>query len=348
MTADAKKTLMFALAGYLLIELSGLSVLAFGVAESDSGLGHGAGFEEMVLPEVRAVALSAGESLTVVASTSIVAEVVGRVGGDAVELTVLIGPGQDPHSYEPTPRALVGVRKAHIVFVNGLRLEEGLLDSISQTAVGPVVPVSAGIEPIETRGERGAGHSAETDHGPDGRNSHVWMDPANVMVWVDNIERVLSAADPVNSESYRANADMYLAQLRELDAGIRQKAGGIPAAKRKLVTDHHALDYFAEKYGFQVVGVILPSVSTAAETSASRTAQLVELLRREGVSTIFVDAAAGRTIRSLTRAVAKELGTGVRVVPLLIGSLAPKGRRGDSYLELMEYNLDQIVSGLNR
>jgi ABC-type Zn uptake system ZnuABC Zn-binding protein ZnuA len=174
------------------------------------------------------------------------------------------------------------------------------------------------------------------------------MDPNNVMKWVENIEHVLSEADPGNHEAYEANAEAYIKKLKALDANIRQRVASIPSSKRKLVTDHHVLGYFAHEYGFEVIGAILPSVSTTGDVSAGEMAELVESLRREGITTIFVGSTAGRGLERLADAVAKELGKSVEILPMLTGSLTPRGQRGDTYLDYIDYNVDQIISGLSR
>ena len=318
---------------------------------------------EEYIPNVNAVPLEAGQKLLVVASTSIVADVVSNIGGDSIELATLIKPGQDPHSYEPTPSAFAAVEKAHVVFVNGFGLEENLLESIESTAGGVVVAVSAGIEPLEVHTEHHDEHmhheDAEHDqheeehmehdehahdHGP--IDPHVWFDPNNVMVWVENIEHVLTEADPSNKTSYHERAEEYLKQLEALDTSMRESFARLPEDRRKIVTDHHMFGYFARTYGFEVAGAVLPSGSTSVETSARQVAELVEVMRREGVYTIFIGRTAGRGMEKLAASVAAEAGEEVKVVELLTGSLSSGSTEGDTYLGYMEYNVRQIMVGL--
>ena len=342
-----KKLLLLVLCGSLLSACGLFTACGSGEREGKQGRivsaqgsiqAHG----EMEIPEIQAVELKAGERLSVVASTSIVGDVVANVGREAIDLIVLIGSGQDPHSYEPTPRALKDVEEADLVFVNGLYLEEGLLEAIQDTVSMPVVAVSAGIAPLELQGEDE--HAEEHLRGED---PHFWMDPNNVIVWVENIRHVLSEADPGSRKAFKANADGYIEKLEELDAYIRERVQRIPENARKLVTDHHVLGYFAEEYGFQVIGAVLPNVSTSAEASAGQMAELIELLRREGVTVIFVGSTAGQGLQKLADAVAGELGENVSILPIMTGSLAPQGTRGDTYLEYLEHNVDQIVLGLS-
>jgi ABC-type Zn uptake system ZnuABC Zn-binding protein ZnuA len=293
--------------------------------------------QEMTLPTVAPVELGEGERLRVVATTGIIGDVVGNVGGKAIDLTVLIGVGQDPHSYQPTPQALAAIEDADIVFVNGLDLEEVLMETVNNTATGPIVPVSAGIEPLAF---------SDHEHEHTGGDPHFWMAPRNVIVWTDNIEHVLSEADPANSELYAANADAYRAALEEVDAYAREQIASIPEARRKLVTDHDNLGYFANAYGFKVIGTVIPGTSTTAGASAGDVAALVDVIRAEDVPAIFVGTSASRGVQDLAATLADEVGGEVRVLPLLTGSLAPAGQPGDTYLGLIRFDVDQIVKGL--
>jgi ABC-type Zn uptake system ZnuABC Zn-binding protein ZnuA len=294
------------------------------------------------LPEIAPVELAAGELMRVVATTSIIGDVVANVGGEAIDLTVLIGIGQDPHSYEPAPQALAAIEDADLVFVNGLDLEEVLMETVNNTATGAIVPVSAGIEPLAFGDHEGEGE----EHKRAGGDPHFWMAPRNVIVWTDNVEHVLSEADPANQDLYAANAGAYRAALEEVDAYARQQVALIPEAQRKLVTDHDSLGYFADAYGFEVIGTVIPGTSTTAGASAGDVAALVEVIRAEDVPAVFVGTSASRGLQDLAATIAQEVGGDVKVLPLLTGSLAPAGQPGDTYLGFVRYNVDQIVAGL--
>jgi ABC-type Zn uptake system ZnuABC Zn-binding protein ZnuA len=314
---------------------------------------------EETLPHVDRVELVAGQKLMVAATTSIVGDVVKNIGGDLIELTVLIEPGQDPHGFEPTPSTIATIERAHVIFVNGFHLEEGLLDIIETTALGVVVPVSAGIEPLDIQGKYGYDdHNDHTDHEEEHHadhdehhhehgsvDPHVWFNPNNVMKWAENIAHVLSEADPDNGESYRLNAEEYVKQLALLDQSIHQRFYTLPESKKKLFTDHHVLSYFADEYGFEVIGTLLPSGTTSTEASARRMAELLKLLKRENATTIFVGDTAGRSLRKLSESISEELGEEVSIVMLLTGSLSVPGTPGDTYLGYMEYNVNQIMRG---
>ena len=209
------------------------------------------------------------------------------------------------------------------------------------------------VEPIAQEPEmghdhhgHGHGHGHNHDHDHSAGDPHFWYDPNNVIVWTQNIAKVLSEADPVNSAVYNANAEAYIAELNALDAEIRKMVSSIPTNKRKLVEDHIALTYFADEYGFEIVGAVIPTVSDQAEPSARHIAELAEVIRKEEASLILIGGEVGRGMRNLANAVAEEVGRDVQIVEYLHGSLSAKGSRGDNYLDFMRFNTEQIVSAL--
>ena len=311
---------------------------------------------EMSLPHIEPADLGDGESLRVVASTSIVGDVVRQVAGSAATVDVLMKRGQNPHAYEPTPREMARVEDAYVVFVNGLGLEEGLMDSIEEVAGSYVVPVSAGVTVLGAEDEHDHDHGDDHDeHGDDhdghshaGGDPHFWFDPTNVITWTENITEALSEADPANRSTYEANRDAYIEELEALDLEIRQAVSSIPRGRRKLVVDHVALTYFAEEYGFEIIGEVIPSTTDQTEPSARHIARLSEVVREEEVSAIIVGGTAGKGLRNLVDSVADEVGQDIQIVEILTGSLAPEGSRGDSYLEFVRFNTENIVSALTR
>ncbi|HIE39545.1 MAG TPA: zinc ABC transporter substrate-binding protein [Anaerolineales bacterium] len=275
------------------------------------------------------VPLAAGERLRVAATTTIVGDVVAQVGRDAVELTVLLRPGVEPHTYQPRPSDLAAVADAHVLFVNGLGLEtflEEMLENVGGDR--PVVSVSAGIQPRQH--PRQAGQS----------DPHVWFDVRNVMTWVESIEAALSALDPAHADTYAVNAADYRQELETLDRWIVEQVATVPEENRRLVTNHPAFGYFADRYGFQQVGTVYP-VSPSAEPSAQDIAQLEEAILRQGVPAVFAE----NTVNPvLARQVAQD--TGVALVPLYTGSLGEPGSGVESYIALMEYDVRAIVEAL--
>lgn len=299
----------------------------------------------LTLPEVEAADLG-GAKLRVVATTTIIGDVVGRVGGEAIELTTLMGPGQDPHGYEPAARTLTAVADAHVIFVNGWDLEEGLIDTLKNVAGdAPLVPVSAHITPLLTGEALFGGEGENSGHAHQGVDPHVWLNPQLVKQWVANIVHVMSELDPANATTYESNARTYLAELEALIAYYDERIASIPQERRKLVTNHDALGYFAQQYGFEVIGTVIPSTSTVAEPSAAALAELVRTMRSAGVCTIFAESTVNP---ALSETVVTELDEceAVKVLTLYTGALGPEGSGADSYIGMMRVNIDTILGGL--
>jgi len=332
---------ILALLSMLVFTASGCQPTATATPEHEHEGEHEYHVDEM--PPLSPVSLGEGEKLQVVATTSIVADVVQNVGGDLIDLTVLMPPGTDPHTFEPTPQDVVAVANAHVVFVNGAGLEvflEPLLESAG-VRKARVVPVSYGVELRESEGEHEETGAPESGHEHGGFDPHTWFDPHNVMVWVHNIEQALSALDPANARAYAANADAYQARLRDLDVWIREQVAQVPEANRKLVTDHTAFTYLAHRYGFEQAGAVVPGYSTLAAPSAQELAALEGIIRAFGVKAIFV----GMTVNpDLARRIAQD--TGIRLVFLYTGSLSEPGGPAGDYLSLMRYDVSAIVDAL--
>ena len=275
-------------------------------------------------------------ALDVVASTSFLADIAQNVAGDRFQVQSLIPVGTDPHAFEPTPSDLKKVAGADLVIVNGAGLEGTLLTTL-QNAVGdtPVVDASAGL-PTRTP-QPGEPQLASGEKDP-----HFWLDPKLVKTYVSNIEQAFSLADPAGAATYKANAAAYDKKLDALDAWIRQQVAQVPQADRKLVTDHASLGYFADRYGFTVVGTVIPSASTGETPTARQLADLTQAIRATGARAIFVDASDNPQL-------AEQIGneTGVRVVTgLLDHSLTAADGAAPTYIEMMKYDTRQIVEAL--
>ena len=286
--------------------------------------------------ELKPIELGAGEKLKVVATTNIVGDVVGQVGGDRIELTTLMGVGVDPHSYVPTPADTAAVHDAHVLFANGLGLEEFLYEMLA-SAGGDAVEVHLSEE-LAAREAEGDDH--EDEHGHEGADPHVWFNPQNVVRWVGRIEEALSILDPVNAGVFAGNATGYKRTLEELDAWILEQVATIPEAHRKLVTNHPSFGYFAERYGLEQIGTVYP-VSPSSEPSAQDIAVLQDAIREYGVPAVFAESTVNP---KLAEQVARD--SGVRLVPLYTGSLGGPGSGAASYIELMRFDTGAIVEAL--
>lgn len=321
-----------------------------------------AGEAEAVFENLAPVSLGASEKLKVVATTNIIGDMIHTIAGDLVELTVLMPIGTDPHTFSPTPGDVAAVANAHVVFANGLNLEEFLTELIENAgSKAPVIPVSAGVETREFEEMEGHGHVEKEDHEEEheedeeaheeheadeeghhhaGADPHIWTTPANGLVMAHNLERALSAVDPANAGTYKANAAAYQTQLEELDNWIKAQVETIPLEHRKLVTDHETYGYYADRYGFEVIGVVL-GFSTSAEPSAQELAELQEAIGEYNAKAVFV----GTTVSpALAQRVAED--TGIQLVPLYSDSLGAAGSGAETYPDYLRYNTNAIVEAL--
>ena len=273
------------------------------------------------------VPLAPGEKLRVVATTSLVGDVVSRVGGDRIQLTTLMAKGTDPHSYVPTPSETAAVYDANLLFANGAGLEEFLVEMLA----------NAGGSAVEVSLSDGLSLRSLSGGAPD---PHVWFDVHNVIQWVTTIEQSLSALDPANAAVYRANAAAYIAELQALDAWIGQQVATIPEANRKLVINHPVLGYFADRYGFQQIGAVYP-LNPSAEPSAQDLAALEKTVRQLGVPAVFAESTVSA---KLAEQVSRD--TGVNLALLYTDSLGGPGTGAETYLDLMRYDVQAIVEAL--
>ncbi|MFC2054497.1 metal ABC transporter substrate-binding protein [Chloroflexota bacterium] len=281
--------------------------------------------------------------LKVLATTSIVSNVVSLVGGEEIVTTTLLPLGSDPHGFEPTPKDITKILDADVIFANGVGLEE-FLDNLIESAgaQNKVVYVSQGIELRQLESQPTQEGTTDIDYDDQvGGDPHNWVDPNNVMVWVHNIKDTLSELDPQNAEYYQANSEKFEGSLKELDTWIREQVANVPEANRKIVSDHNLLGYFADQYGFEQVGAVIPSFSTLAEPSASELAELEDAVKELGVKAIFV----GKTVNpNLTTRVAEDTGT--NLVIIYSGSLTEPDGEAGSYIDYMRYNVQAIVEAL--
>jgi ABC-type Zn uptake system ZnuABC Zn-binding protein ZnuA len=320
----------------------------FDEQRQERGLGYAEKF--LTAPaDLSPVGLVEGEMLRVIATTNIVADVVGIIGGETIELTALIPFGADPHIYQPTPGDYRAMADAHVIFISGFGLEESMHGTLEQIAEEvSIVSLSEGIEPLQVGVE--ANHEAddedeasehEGDLHPEGVDPHVWFDPLNIMIWAENAAWAMGALDPSNADLYQGNALEYIETLEDLHVWIEGEVAQLPEGTRELVTDHLTFGYFAQRYGFEIIGAVIPGYSTAAEPSARELASLEDAVLALDVKALFV----GITVNPrLAERVAED--TGVELVPLYSGSLSEP--EVGTYLEFMTYNVNAIVETLRR
>jgi ABC-type Zn uptake system ZnuABC Zn-binding protein ZnuA len=279
--------------------------------------------------------------VSVVATTTIVGDVVRQIGGDRINLTVLMPVDTDPHTYEPTPKDMAKTADAGVIFVNGLGLE-GFIETMVKNSSGglKVISVSDGVSPREFSASEQALENPDAGTAKS-YDPHVWVDPNNVKVWVENIRKALTQIDAGGSEVYQKNADAYLQQLDELDQWIQAQTATVPEANRKIVTDHVQMGYFAERYGYDQIGAIIPSYSTVSQPSAQEIAKLEDTIRNLKVKAVFVGENANPT---LAKRIADD--TGVQLVYFYTGSLSKVGGPAATYLDYMRYDTSVITKAL--
>ncbi|MDA2944549.1 MAG: metal ABC transporter substrate-binding protein [Actinomycetota bacterium] len=307
---------------------------------------------------------SVAASLTVFATTSIWADIASRALCSA-DVASIIPIGSDPHSWEPSMATRGDLQSADLIIANGLDLEEGLLpvlDAVEAEGL-PVLHMSDHIDLIGVGGaEQDEDHAddhddhadddhadddhadddhADEDHHHDGPDPHIWLDPIRV---ADALPAIVDAAVAAggNAAELATCAENYAEELTALDAEITSTLAAIPPAERLLVTNHDALAYFADRYGFEIVGTVIPSTSTMAETNAADLAELAMTITDLGIGTVFTDA---QSTDVDARALTERLD-GVTVVPLLTGTLTSGAESGADYISLLRYDASAIAEAL--
>jgi len=277
---------------------------------------------------------SAGGGLSVLASATFLADITRNVVGDRVQVESLLPVGADPHAYQVTPTDVAKVSESDVLIQNGLEYEN-FLETILENADGERIIVTAtdGLTPRALDEKSADGHDAG--------DPHMWLDPNLVITYVENIRDGMIQADPEGEATYRANADAYIAQLRDLDAWIQSQVETIPAERRLLVTNHESLGYFAERYGFTIVETILTSFSSDASASAQEIAATVDAIKASGAPAIFLG-----DVESVTLADQIASETGAKVVADLHLESLTDGAPAATYIEMMKYNVSVIVEAL--
>ena len=288
-------------------------------------------------------------SAAVVVTTSILGDVVGQLVGEDVEVEVVMPPGVDPHDFAPSARQAVALREAELLVVNGLGFEVALEDTI-EAAEADGVRVVEVAELAPGHLVAGGGHAddepgghGEDEHGHEGEDPHVFTDPARMAVAVGALaERLADAVPALDTERFRERAAAYVDQLEALDAEVEALLAPISAERRVLVTNHEVLGYFADRYGFEVLGSVIPSLSTLAEPSAGALRELADAIEEAGVPAIFTERSSPAR---LAEALAAE-GTDVEVVPLDLESLGAAGSGADTYVGLVRTLARRVAGAL--
>jgi zinc/manganese transport system substrate-binding protein len=268
----------------------------------------------------------AQERLNVVASFSILGDLVRNVGGDRVSVTTLVGPDGDVHVYTPAPADAKKIADARLVIINGLGLE-GWLPRLVQSSgsKAAIVAATSGIAP------RKLGSDADP---------HAWQSVVNARFYVANIRDALGAADPANAGVYRANVDVYLAKLDGLDREVREAVAQIPQARRKVISTHNAFGYFADAYGVEFIAPL--GVSTESEAGARDIAGIITQVRSGKIPAVFLE---NISDPRLIRRISAE--TGARIGGTLYSD-SLTGEKGDAptYIDMVRHNIKALTSAL--
>jgi len=266
----------------------------------------------------------------ILTTTTILADIARHVAGDQLVTESLLPFGADPHSYQPVPQDTKKINESKVLIVNGADYERSLNSLL--TNIGDkkeLIEASTGLRLISN-----PENEKEID-------PHLWLDPNNVIVYVDNIRAGLTNFNPDSADIYQANARTYVTQLQELDAWINGQVAQIPPKRRVLVTNHDSLEYFADRYGFKVVGSVIPGFSSDASPSAKQMADLVDRIKLFEVPAVFLDTADNP---ALSQQIASE--TGVKVVSDLHLESLTEGAPAGTYIDMMRYNVTKIVEAL--
>ncbi|NML85271.1 metal ABC transporter substrate-binding protein [Polaromonas sp.] len=290
-----------------------------------------AGFAGALLLSGAAQAADKLPPVPVVASFSILGDLVRVVGAGRVHVIILVGPDEDAHVFEPKPADARAIVQSRLLVTNGLGFEPWA-QKLAQSAgyKGELVVVSKGVKALAMTVGKG---SAETD-------PHAWQDPNNVVLYVRNIFAALSKADPAGGDVYRANTEAYVKELQTLDAWAREQFAAIPLSRRKVITSHDAFGYLAAHY--QIKFLAPQGVSTDAEPSAKEVAQLIKQIQREKIKAVFVENMSNpKLLAQLSRDAGVQVGAA-----LYSDALSSAGQPGATYLEMMRHNVAQLVAGM--
>lgn len=292
--------------------------------------------------------VAASEKVDVVASFSILGDLISEVGGDHIKLTTLVKANGDAHVYNPTPQDAQAVKYAQLLVVNGLSFE-GWMPRLLESAQfkGKKVTASDGINVLqigehEEEHEEYADKKEEAEHHHEGPDPHAWNSIANVKNYVNNIQSGLSQVDPDNSQEYKQNADTYIEKLNKLESKLRKKMEMVPLTQRKVITPHDAFGYLAQDFDLEFMAP--QGISTESEASASDVAAIIKQIRRDNINAVFIENIAdNRMVEQIVRETNTKVG-GKLYSDALSGSNEP----ASTYLKMIEHNVTTIAEALIR
>lgn len=273
-----------------------------------------------------------GDGISVVATTSVFADMVAQVGGDHVGVSALVPVGGEPHTFDPAPADAIAIAGADLVVMNGLGLDDWL-EPLAHNAGRPELPILKLAQDLP-----GADYISDADAEGGGFNPHLWLDVAYARLYVERIRDALISLDPEHQADYQANAAAYDATLAELDGYVRDQLAQVPAGARRLVTFHDAFAYFARAYDVEIVGVVVSA--PGQDPSAGEIADLIEAIRNSGVRLILAEA---QFPDQLVQQIAADTGAHVES-NLYTDTLGDPPL--DTYAAVIRWDAQQIAAGL--
>ncbi|MEL0659479.1 metal ABC transporter substrate-binding protein [Psychromonas arctica] len=291
---------------------------------------------------------AASEKVDVVASFSILGDLISEVGGEHIKLTTLVKANGDAHVYSPTPQDAQAVKNAQLLVVNGLNFEgwmQRLLESSQFNGVK--VTASDGINVLQIGGheeehKEHADKKEEAEHHHQGPDPHAWNSITNVKIYVNNIQSGLSQVDPDNSQEYKQNAAIYIAKLNKLESKLRKKMEMVPLTQRKVITPHDAFGYLAHDFDLEFMAP--QGISTESEASASDVATIIKQIRRDNINAVFIENIAdNRMVEQIIRETDTKVGG-----KLFSDALSEPEGPASTYLDMIEHNVTTIADALIR
>ncbi|EJF83678.1 metal ABC transporter solute-binding protein, Zn/Mn family [Bartonella rattimassiliensis] len=281
---------------------------------------------------------SAHNKIKVVASFSILADLIKNVGDNHISMTTFVGPNANTHTYEPTPHDAQALRNAQIIFINGLHLE-GFIDRLI-TASGTkalLVKVSANVPPLEMKKQEHEAHHHHSVIDP-----HAWQTIPNVEIYVKNIAEAFCKVDPQACTCYNKNAEAYIQKLKATQNALKTKIATIPKDKRIIITSHDAFGYFAKEYGFTILAP--QRASTEAEATAADVAKLIKQIKTKKAAALFVENISNpRLIKQISKETDLKIGG-----TLYSDALSNENGPAATYLDMMEHNVNTIIDAITK
>jgi ABC-type Zn uptake system ZnuABC Zn-binding protein ZnuA len=273
------------------------------------------------------------QSLKIATSFSVLEDLVKNIGGNKVQITNFVPRNGDAHGYQPSAQDVKALAQAKLVFTNGGGLEAWFA-KLAQNAGGnaKIIELAKGLNTLKLKD---SSHGEEFD-------PHIWWNPKNTQRMIERIRNALSLANPEGKNTYWNNALKYNQQLKNLDTWAKLEMQKIPIQNRKIVTNHDALGYLANRYGLRIIGTIIPSGSTERASSAKETAHLIQKIRQENIKAIFTENIINP---KLAQIIARETGAKI-APPLYTDSLGTTGSSGETYLKAFKYNISTLVATL--